>query len=80
MSSNSQKKQKSICTTEKKNGSEVTSCSTSEKVSLEKQAQLIRVRAYELWEQAGRPEGDVAREKFWTEAESELLTCAAGDH
>jgi hypothetical protein len=30
----------------------------------------IRVRAYEKWEQAGRPDGDGVR--FWVEAEEEL--------
>jgi hypothetical protein len=32
----------------------------------------IRARAYALWEQAGRPEGDGAQ--FWMEAEKELKT------
>jgi hypothetical protein len=33
--------------------------------------EAIRVRAYECWEAAGRPEGDGVR--FWLEAERELL-------
>lgn len=32
----------------------------------------IRARAYALWEQAGRPDGDGAQ--FWMEAEKELKT------
>lgn len=32
--------------------------------------QHIKARAHELWENAGRPEGDA--EKFWYEAEREL--------
>jgi hypothetical protein len=32
--------------------------------------ELIRARAYYLWEQAGRPEGDGVQ--FWLEAEKEL--------
>ncbi len=34
--------------------------------------QLIRIRAYAMWEQAGHPHGDESREKFWCEAEKEL--------
>ena len=30
---------------------------------------LIRVRAYGLWEQAGKPNDDGSRERFWLEAE-----------
>jgi hypothetical protein len=33
--------------------------------------QAIRVRAYQIWEAAGRPAGDGVR--FWLEAERELL-------
>ena len=33
--------------------------------------QTIRVRAYERWEAAGRPEGDGVQ--FWLEAEKELM-------
>ena len=32
-------------------------------------ARLIEIRAYELWEQAGKPGGEVAKEHFWCEAE-----------
>lgn len=34
--------------------------------------QAIRARAYFLWEQAGRPEGDGV--EFWMRAEQELTT------
>lgn len=34
-------------------------------------ADTIRVRAHELWEQAGRPQN--RDEEFWVEAESQLL-------
>jgi hypothetical protein len=34
--------------------------------------QTIRLRAYERWEAAGRPEGDGVQ--FWLEAEKELAT------
>jgi hypothetical protein len=33
--------------------------------------QAIRVRAYQIWEAAGKPAGDGVR--FWLEAERELL-------
>ena len=32
--------------------------------------EAVRARAYQLWEQAGRPDGDGA--EFWLEAEREL--------
>lgn len=32
----------------------------------------IRARAYFLWEQAGRPDGDGV--EFWTRAEQEMMT------
>lgn len=33
-------------------------------------SELIRLRAYELWEQSGRPESDGV--EFWLEAEKEI--------
>src|SRR5262245_60673178 len=30
-----------------------------------------QMRAYKLWEDAGRPEGDAERERFWREAETQ---------
>jgi hypothetical protein len=35
----------------------------------EERFRLIQARAYGLWEQAGKPNGNAARERFWCEAE-----------
>jgi hypothetical protein len=35
--------------------------------------ELIASRAYALWEKAGRPDGEAARNEFWHAAESEIL-------
>ena len=48
------------------------SAPAGEKASDEERTRLTQIRAYDLWEQAGRPEGDVAREQFWSEAENEI--------
>jgi hypothetical protein len=48
-----------------------------QEVSPEERYRLIQIRAYDLWEQAGRPGGDAARERFWCEAESEILATQA---
>jgi hypothetical protein len=50
-----------------------------QEVSAEERLRLIQIRAYGLWEQAGRPGGDAARERFWCEAESEILASQATD-
>jgi hypothetical protein len=42
------------------------------RLSSEEQFQLTQMRAYCLWEQAGRPDGDAARENFWFQAEREV--------
>ena len=34
--------------------------------------QDIRIRAHELWEQAGKPDGKEKDEEFWQQAEREL--------
>jgi len=39
----------------------------------EERFRLIQARAYALWEQAGKPDGDAARERFWREAEKEIM-------
>ena len=39
-------------------------------------AQRLRTRAYELWEEAGRPDGDT--ERFWFMAEQELAAAGEG--
>jgi len=56
-----------------------TTVHTGQQVSAEERFRLIQIRAYGLWEQAGRPSGDAARERFWCEAESELLASLATD-
>jgi DUF2934 family protein len=48
-----------------------------QQVTAEERSRLIQIRAYGLWEQAGRPGGDAARERFWCEAESEILASHA---
>jgi len=50
---------------------------TGQQDSPEERFRLIQMHAYELWEQAGRPGGDAARERFWCEAESEILASQA---
>lgn len=35
--------------------------------------EAVKVRAYQLWERAGRPAGDGT--SFWLEAESEMRAC-----
>ena len=42
-------------------------------VSDDDRAGTLRVRAYKLWEQAGKPDGDAARVQFWCEAEKENM-------
>jgi hypothetical protein len=39
--------------------------------------ELVRRRAYLLWEEAGRPEG--RNEEFWHQAKSEMLFHGEGD-
>ena len=51
----------------------------SQKVSQEDRSQLIQVRAHALWEQAGKPDGDAARERFWCEAEKEIMASHSKD-
>ena len=48
----------------------------SPKVSLsqEERHKLIEVRAYELWERAGKPDGDEERIGFWCEAENAIAS------
>ena len=42
-------------------------------VSAEERSRSIRVRAYGLWERAGKPDGDATRDQFWCEAEAEIM-------
>ncbi len=46
-------------------------------VSDDERSRSIQIRAYGLWEQAGKPEGDAARVQFWFEAEKELTAARA---
>jgi hypothetical protein len=50
-----------------------------QEVSAEERFRLIQICAYGLWEQAGRPGGDAARERFWCEAETAVLAPQATD-
>jgi hypothetical protein len=50
-----------------------------QKVSDEERSRLIQDRAYDLWEHAGKPEGNAAREQFWREAEKEYVASHAKD-
>ena len=47
--------------------------------SHDEQSQLVKVGAYNLWEQAGKPDGQAAKERFWFEAEQELVTSQLRD-
>jgi hypothetical protein len=38
----------------------------------EQRFQQTQTRAYQLWEEAGKPAGDAERERFWREAETQL--------
>jgi hypothetical protein len=40
----------------------------------EERSGSIRLRAYDLWEQAGWPDGEADRVRFWCEAEKELTS------
>jgi hypothetical protein len=50
-----------------------------QKVSNEERSRLIQDRAYDLWEHAGKPVGDAAREQFWLQAEKEYVASHAKD-
>jgi Protein of unknown function (DUF2934) len=50
-----------------------------QEVGEEERFRLIQTRAYGLWEQAGKPDGDAARERFWREAEKEIMASQARD-
>ena len=45
----------------------------------EERSQLIAVCAYGLWEKAGMPDGDAAREKKLCEAEKQVMTSRTND-
>ena len=48
-----------------------------QKLIAEERSRLIQIRAYGLWEQAGKPCGDAAREQFWCDAEKEIMVSHA---
>jgi|GEM_PF-1886134 len=39
----------------------------------DERSRMIQIRAYGLWEQAGKPDGDAARVQFWCAAEEETM-------
>jgi hypothetical protein len=43
------------------------------RLSSEEEFQMVQMRAYYLWDQSGRPDGDAARERFWLQAEREVV-------
>ncbi len=51
---------------------------TTQKISEEERFCTIQARAYSLWEQTGKPDGDAAREQCWCEAEQEIVVPHAG--
>jgi len=59
-------------------GSAEKSAPAGQTINAEERFGLIQVRAYGLWEQAGRPGGDADRERFWCEAEKEIMA-SVGD-
>lgn len=65
--------------TEVRDGTAEEPATAGQAVSAEERSRLIRERAYGLWEQAGRPGGDADRERFWCEAEAEVIASHAGD-
>jgi hypothetical protein len=48
------------------------------RLSSDEEFQLIQMRAYYLWQQAGRPDGDKDREHFWFQAEREIAAPRPG--
>ena len=60
--------------TEKRSGTNDKPAPALHEVSDDEHSRVIRVRAYALWEQAGKPDGDAAREQFWCAAEKEIMT------
>lgn len=65
--------------TEMREGSAEKPALAGQTISAEERSRLIQVRAYGLWEQAGRPDGDTTRERFWCEAEAEIMASHASD-
>ena len=55
------------------------SAPASHNVGKDERSDLIQVRAYGLWEHAGRPHSDASRERFWCEAEKEIMASQGRD-
>ena len=64
--------------TEMREGSAEKPAHAGQEVTAEERSRLIQVRAYGLWEQAGKPGGDAARERFWCEAEKVIMASPEG--
>jgi hypothetical protein len=47
--------------------------SAKQQINGEEQSNLIQIRAYGLWEAGGRPAGEEAKDRFWNEAEKEIV-------
>jgi hypothetical protein len=58
---------------EKREESAANAAAARHAIGAEMQSQLISVSAYGLWEKAGKPDGDEARQRFWSEAEQEII-------
>jgi hypothetical protein len=65
--------------TETRDGPAEKPAPSRQKVTDEERSRLIQVRAYGLWEQAGKPDGDAARERCWCQAEKGITASHAGD-
>lgn len=65
--------------TELRGGLAVNTAPARQKVSDEERDRLIRVRACDRGEHAGKPDGDEARRQFWSEAEKECMAPHAKD-
>jgi DUF2934 family protein len=50
-----------------------------QKIGAHERSRLIDVRAYDLWEQAGRPHSDESRQRFWCAAEKEVMGLSCAD-
>ena len=58
---------------------EANSAPTNPKDGQEERFRLIQVHAYGLWEQAGKPNDDDSRARFWHEAEKAIADCCSTD-
>jgi hypothetical protein len=63
--------------TEKSSSSKTVALATESNEMAKPAEEQIRVRAHELWQQAGKPEG--RDDEFWRQAEKELAQGATAD-